>query len=226
MTNKEGIVTEVIGQTIAIGLSVCDTEDEDVGQVVMIDRLTGYCTVQARPLPEKMDNPFAEKLFYVPFRLITNIDPRELQLSVSLDELNRDYVNPPSRSTFVREDDGREVAVTKQRSGYTDAPILVHRDIEHLKNLIAVGDHVYTSDMVDLGAIKRYDPVTGWMLVKRGLPPGRHDLMIPAALAENVNTDLQAVYLVISEADLERKQHLEPVDLVFPEATVRGWANK
>lgn len=222
MANIDGIITEDVRRTIAPGQIVYDWESKNVGSVDMVYHETGYFTVAARPLPEKRDNPFMERSFYIPFRLITNIDPRELYLSVSRDELDRDYATPPPRSTFDAEVEGQEVATTIEPSGYTGAPIVVERArIDQLKNRIAVGDHVYTSELTDLGAIKRYDPVTGWMLVEKGVLSEKRDLMVPVTVVDYVNRDIQEVYLVASQADLQRMQHGEPTEVVFVDATVR-----
>ena len=176
--------------------------------------------MQVRPLPEKRDNPLSLHRFYVPFRLITNIDPRELYLSVARDDLDRDYANPPARSTFVEDVGGREVATTVEPSGYGGPPIVVERvRIDELKKRIAIGDHVFTCDPTDLGAVKQYDPVTGWMLVERGAPWNARDLMVPVTVVDDVDRQSRSVFLVWSEADLRRMQHLEPVDVVFADAT-------
>lgn len=220
MTTIEGIVTENIRNTIVPGQRVYGSDGETVGWVDNVYHETDYFTVQARPSPEKRDNPLALHRFYVPFRLITNIDPRELYLSVARDDLDRDYANPPARSTFVEDVDGREVATTTESSGYSGAPIVVERvRIDQLKKRIAIGDHVFTSESTDLGAVKQYDSLTGWMLVERGAPWNTRDLMVPVTVVDDVDRQTRAVYLVSSEADLQRMQHLEPADVVFVDAT-------
>lgn len=224
MTNIAGIVTEDIRNTIAVGQSVFDAEGKKVGWVDAVYDDTGYFMVELRPSPKTRDNPFEGKFLYVPFRLITTIDPRELFVSVTNDELRRDYANPPARSTLVVDVDDKEIATTTERSGFTGAPIVVEQvRIDQLKERIAVGDRVFTAEMTDLGKIKQYDPVTGWMLVKKGAPSRKHDLMIPVTLVENVSHDVapHEVYLVASQADLQGLQHLEPAYVVFAEATFR-----
>ena len=221
MANIEGIVTENIRDTIALGQTVYDKEGKRVGTVDMVYHDTGYFTLEPAPFSDR-DRPFSHDRLQVPFRLITNIDPRELYLSVTRDELHRHFANPPPRSTVVKDVDGREVATTTQPSGYTGAPIIVERvRIDELKKRIAVGDHVYTSELTDLGAIKKYDAVTGWMLVEKGVMSNKHDLMVPVTVVNDVNRDTKEVYLVASHADLQRLQNLEPAYVVFVDATVR-----
>jgi hypothetical protein len=80
---------------------------------------------------------------------------------------------------------------------------------------ISPGNHVYTSDYVDLGTIKDYDSLTGWMLVGKDFPPSSHDLMVPLAAVARVDDVTHVVRLVTSQADLLRMQDLEAVDVVF-----------
>lgn len=215
MANLGAIVTEDIRKTIAIGQSVYDNEGAKVGTIDMVDDDTGYFKMQLRPLPEKRDNPLAPKTLYVPFRLITNIDPRELFVSVSNDELRRDYADPPLRSTAVVDVDGTAVDTTTEPDGYTGAPVVVDKvRLDELKKRIAVGDHVYTSELTDLGKIKQYDSQTGWMLVERGALSEKHETMVPVTVIADVNQDSHEVYLVVSQADLDRMD-VEPASVVF-----------
>jgi len=212
MANIEGMITEDISNTIALGQTVYDNESTKVGTVDGVDRQTGYLMVES--------NPFSEKDLYIPFSLITNIDPRELYVSQSKDELHSDYANPPARSTLVEDVDGKETATTTEPSGYDGTSVVVKQaKIDYLKKRIATGDHVFTSDMVDLGSIKQYDPATGWMMVEKGVM-SKHDLMVPVTVVDSVNRDSREVYLVASQADLQRMQHLEPANVVFAQAEV------
>ncbi len=83
-----------------------------------------------------------------------------------------------------------------------------------------MGQRVSTADLEDVGTIKRWDPVTGWMLVERGVPPNKHVTMLPVTIVDGVNPDSGDVFLAVSQADLKRMQHLEPADVVFAEARV------
>ena len=154
---------------------------------------------------------------YVPFNLITHIDPTELYLSRSKDELRREYANPPARGTRVERVMGESVATTREASGYDGSPIVVDEArIDELRQRITDGYLVVTLDNVDLGTIKRYDRTTGWMLVGKNAEMP-NDIMIPVILVSHVDGQFAEVHLAASMADLQRMQHLEPVDVVFTE---------
>ena len=215
MANVEGIITEDIRSTIAVGLTAYDNQGKKVGKVDGVDRRTGYAIIQS--------NPFSDRDLYVPFSLITNIDPHDLFLSRSKDELKNTYAKPPARSTLVEDFDGKETATTTEASGYDGTPLIVEQaKIDHLKKHIETGGHVYSSDMADIGKIKRYDPATGWMMVEKGVMSSKRDLLIPVTLVEQVDEYSHDVSLVYSQADLQRMQHLEPADVVFVEAEFAG----
>jgi ribosomal 30S subunit maturation factor RimM len=211
MANIEGVITEDIAATIGIGLNVYDNEGKKLGSVDDVDRKTGYFMVQV--------NPFSEKELYIPFNLITNIDPRELYVSRSKDELHREFSTPPAHTTVVEAYGGHETAITTESSGYDGYPVVVERaKIDKLRKHIHTGNHVYTTEMADLGKIKKYDSVTGWMLIEKGVLSQKHDLMVPVTVVDYVDHDTGEVYLAASKADLDRMQHLEPADVVFVEA--------
>jgi hypothetical protein len=213
MANVEKPVSERVRETIAIGLTVYDNKGEKVGKVENFDRDTGYMTVRF--------NPFPEKVLYIPVRLITNIDPRELYLSLSRDELHRDYAHPPPRSTRIQVEYGLEVAVTTEPSGYDGRPVVVQRAaIDDLKKAIAVGDRVLTSDLTELGTITQYDPTKASMWVARDVATAWKDpaLEVSVTLVDVVDRDTQVVYLVSSEADLQRMERIKPAYVISPEA--------
>src|SRR5579872_6922735 len=119
MATPEGKVTEDIASTIALSQDVYDNAGEKVGIVDNIDRHAGYVTVNVTPLYDKD--------LYIPFRLITNIDRRELFLSLPRDELKRDFAAPPPRTTLLTREGHAEIATTVEPSGYTGAPVAVER---------------------------------------------------------------------------------------------------
>ena len=148
-------------------------------------------------------------------RLVTNIDPHELYLSQSIEELRRNYADPPTRSTQVEKILGETVATTRQASGYDGQPVVVEEaNVDRIRRRIVVGDLVLTSDQIDLGTVKRYDATTGWMLITRRLQTP-NDLMVPVAAVGHVDSAAAEIYLAASRADLRAMQHLEPVDIVF-----------
>lgn len=208
MANIEDITTEDIGKTINIGQKVYDNQGKRLGTVDLVDQETGYVLVE--------ESPFAEKDLYIPFSRITSIDARELYLSLSREELLRDYADPPPRSTLVTKEGKKELATTIEPSGYDGDPIVVERArIDTLRKQIATGDRVESSDAVEVGTVKQYDPVTGWMLIAKGPPPHKTNLMVPVTVVRDVDRDAQVISLVTSRADLERMQPREPADVVF-----------
>jgi hypothetical protein len=217
MTNYEGSITLDIREYMDYGLDVYDVESKKVGQVDVYDRAAGYITVQS--------NPFSDRDLYIPFSAITHIDPRDLFVSETKEELHRKYRNPPPRSTQVEEridpdtgeDDSR--AITSEPSGYDGMPVVLEEaKIGKLAHHIALGFHVYSSEMEVVGTVKRYDRETKQMLVERGMF-SKHDLVIPVALVDMVDRDDRNIYLVVSSADLKRMQNGGPGHLVTVETT-------
>ena len=211
---------EDLKNTIALGQTIYDNAGEKVGTVDDLDRPTGWLKSEI--------NPFSDAALYIPFNMITNIDPKgprsgvekrgddmELYLSRSKEELRRDYTTPPARTTQVDKVAGETVATTWEPSGYDGTPLIVaEAKLDKLRDRITVGDLVLTADMVDLGTIKRYDATTGWMMIGKSLQ-ARNDLLVPITLVSHVDGDVHEVYLAASRADLRGMQHLEPADVVF-----------
>lgn len=207
MADTKGTITEDVANSIALGQTIYDNAGEKVGTVDDLDRPTGWLKSEV--------NPFSDAALYIPFRMITNIDPKELYVSRSKEELRRDYTTPPARTTQVDKVAGETVATTREPSGYDGTPLVVaEAKLDKLRNSITVGDLVLTADMVDLGTIKRYDGTTGWMMIGKSLQ-ARNDLLVPITLVSRVDNDVHEVYLASSQADLRGMQHLEPADVVF-----------
>ena len=207
MADKKGTITEEVASSIALGQTIYDNAGERVGTVDDLDRATGWLKSEI--------NPFSDTALYIPFNMITNIDPKELYLSGSKEELRRDYTTPPARTTQVDKVAGETVATTREPSGYDGTPLIVaEAKLDKLRDRITVGDLVLTADMVDLGTIKRYDGTTGWMMIGKSLQ-ARNDLLVPITLVSHVDSDVHEVYLAASRADLRGLQHLEPADVVF-----------
>jgi hypothetical protein len=79
---------------------------------------------------------------------------------------------------------------------------------------IATGFRVYTTDGAELGLIREYDSVAGVMLVEKGVI-SRHDLALPPSVVDGVDRFSGDVYLAASQSDIQRRQHLEPVEVVL-----------
>ncbi len=150
-------------------------------------------------------DPLNERALYVPFRLIASIDPRELYLSTIRAELERDYRQPPARTTTVDGAGDDAVATTVEPSGYDGAPLIVKRTrLDLVAGRIAVGDHVLTADGTGLGVVKEYDRVGRVIHVERGVLV-RRGLSLPISSVDHVERGLGEVHLVLREADLERQ---------------------
>jgi hypothetical protein len=213
MTNVEGTVTENISETIAPGLSVYDQDSNKIGHVGDIDRVAGWFTVER--------NEFSDKDLYIPFSLVTNIDPRDLFLAGTRDELRTSYTNPPARSTLVEEVHGKTTAITSEASGYDGSRVEVDTArIDKLKKHVAVGSYVYSSDSHELGKIKQLDPVSGVMTVEKGVF-SKHDLLVPVAVVDYVDRNTGDVFLASSRGDVERMQRGDPAAVVEVEVRDR-----
>lgn len=211
MSNTNGIITESVRDSIVAGQVVYGSDGKESGTVDVIDPENGYFMVEK--------NLFSERDLYVPFRLITNIDPRELYVSVPRADLYRDYANPPPRTTHVEIEDGHEVATTTEPSGYDGTPIVVRRArVADLKENLAVGDYVLSSDLRELGVIKHFDPAKEWMWVVADVLVKGSGMKVPVALVDVVNRDTNEVFLIMSEADLREREHLEPEPGMFAAA--------
>jgi hypothetical protein len=207
MEEENDTITEDVAASITLGQTIYDVEGEKVGTVDDIDRTTGWFKAEV--------NPLSDKELHIPFKLIRSIDPKELYLSRTKDELRREYTNPPARTTRLEPIGDETVATTREASGYDGSPIVVDEaNVEKNRKRIGIGYLVVTEDEVDLGNIKQYDPTTGWMLVgKTAL--GKNDLLLPVTVVSRVDRQFGEVHLAVSAADLQRMKHLEPVDVVF-----------
>ncbi|HEX6507533.1 MAG TPA: hypothetical protein VF221_07870 [Chloroflexota bacterium] len=217
MPNNEGTIRLDIREYMDYGLDVYDANSKRVGSVDDFDRVAGYIMVRS--------NPFADRDLYIPFSIVTHIDPRDLFVSDTKQDLLRKYSDPPPRSILVEErtdvdtgeDDSR--AITSSPSGYDGTPVVVDEaKIGKLAHHIAPGFHVYSWDMESVGTVKQYDRETKQMLVERGVF-SKHDLRIPIAAIDMVDRDGRDIYLAISSADLKRMQNEGPGSIVTIEIT-------
>ena len=83
------MLPEDILNSITVGQMVYDAEGEKVGTVDAVDRVTACMRIET--------NPFSEPALRIPIELIRSIDPRELFLSLTLDDLRRDYATGDPR---------------------------------------------------------------------------------------------------------------------------------
>ena len=208
--NVAGRITVDIRDLIAVDQNVFDNNSNKVGTVDTVDLATGWLTIEA--------NPYSERELYVPFSLVTYIDPHELFLGASKDELSHNYATPPERVTAVQGEGASQSATTTQQSGYDGAPMVVNAArLDELRKQISTGYEVYTSDMVDLGKVREYDATTGLMVLDKGA--FSHDVVVPISVVDEVDAAMNQVILVASEADLKR---VTTVNLVRTAASLAG----
>jgi hypothetical protein len=190
------IVSENVRDWLRLDQRVFDRENVSVGTVDAFDHGTGWMTVGTDPLNERA--------LYVPFRLIASIDPRELYLSATRAELERDYHQPPARTTTVDGAGDGAIVTTVEPSGYDDTPLIVKRTrLDLVASRIAVGDRVLTADGTGLGVVKDYDRASGVIHVARGVLVHR-ELRLPISSVDHVERELGEVHLVLREADVQR----------------------
>lgn len=106
--------------------------------------------------------------------------------------------------------------ITTEPSGYDGTPFVVKEvDLEEVKQLLAIGQRVWTADSAEVGRIKEFDSTAGYALIEKGILSRKHDLLIPVHLVAEVNRDSAEVTLVVREADLKRMQHVEAASIVI-----------
>ncbi|MBV8301529.1 MAG: DUF2171 domain-containing protein [Candidatus Dormibacteraeota bacterium] len=198
--NVAGMVTVDVRNTITVSQNVFDSNSTKVGQVDFFDGATGWLTIAS-----------LGSQYYVPVKLITHIDPHELFLSVTKEQLQRDYTSPPARTTELRGQGSSAWSVTTQHSGYKGGSVVVDQaPLSDLRNRISTDFTVFTSDGFDLGKVLEYDATTGLMMLGKR-PFSSHDVVVPITVVSSVDAGLGEISLIASKTDVER---MTPVSLV------------
>jgi len=209
--NTAAVITVDVRQLLAPLQKVFDSDNTKVGAVTDCDLITGWVTITPTLV--------ATKHYHVPVTLITHIDPHELFLSATEEDLKRDYATPPARTTSVVGEGPGQTSVTRQPSGYSgDAVVVRQARMDELRTGIRTHFRVFTFDGLNLGKVREYDPTTGLMMLNKG-PFSKHDIVVPISVVETVDTFLGDITLVASKADMER---ITPVNLVQTAAKVAG----
>ena len=84
MNDAAGMTTEEILNDLRVGQNVYDANGEKVGSVDSIDRAGACMRIET--------NPFSEPALCVPVDLIRSMDPREVFLSRTREDLRRDFL--------------------------------------------------------------------------------------------------------------------------------------
>jgi hypothetical protein len=202
MTDTQHVAHEDINKLISLGQRVYDPDGNKVGTIARYDTQTAWMKVEKGTL-------FHRDL-YIPFSTISTIDPREIALSVVLDDLLASYTNPPSRTTHVAQTAPNasgcadHVAVSTVPSGYDGTPLQVGvANIDELNRQLADGMRVYDDAGRRVGMIDRYDSARGYMrIAKHTFLP--RDLYIPTTLVDSVDLDADDVHLAVPRELLDR----------------------
>jgi hypothetical protein len=201
--NAKGIITVDVPHTLALDQTVFDSISNQIGEVSYIDYETGWFTIATGPVYEKQ--------CFVPMTMVKYIDPNELFLSATKEDVQRDYSTPPPRTTSVEGEGPSTTATTRQQSGYGDASVVVHQArLNDLRTMIDVDFSVYTTDTAYLGKVREYDSATGLMMLDKSRP-SKHDIVVPITMVERVDVETHEIVLIASKADVER---ITPVSLV------------
>jgi hypothetical protein len=200
-------LVEHIDQYLADGMAVFDANGEKVGSVKMYSAAAGYLMVS--------HGAFERENLYIPFRLITTIDPQEIFLSASKDVLEAKYTQPPvisirSEERLVTGPGGGLIAQQRDvqvvESGYDRIATTIHSvDATKIGERLAVGMAVYDADTVRLGDITQYDITRNLMTVEKGIIKPR-TLIVPFSAVERVEPDTFTVYLNLPR-DVVVKEH-------------------
>ena len=197
-----------VGQMVKQGLKVYDDAGDKIGYVDSASGTQGWMQVGLGELELRK--------LWVPYRLVKSVDPREVFVSATGEELQLRYGQPPERQTHVEHRDGKTIAVTTEPSGYDDSAVVTSEvDLDHVRQLLAVDQRVWTSDNVEIGRIKEFDDTMGYAVIEKGILSRAHALVIPIHLVGEVDRDAGSVTLAVSESDLTRMRHLKPADVVI-----------
>jgi ribosomal 30S subunit maturation factor RimM len=206
-------MVEDIDTWLVDGMSVCDVHNKKVGNVKMYSTAAGYLMVDTSTLEEKS--------LYIPFRLISSIDPEVIVVSASKAILEEEYTQPPQTHTVVetRLVPGPRGSMTSQtrevvvlQSGYDNAQIKLNPvDVGSVANRLAVGMVVYDATGKRLGDITQYDTARGLMVVEKGLLKPRA-LFVPFSTIRTIDPNTSCVYLSLAEDTLLKEHSLLPTN--------------
>jgi hypothetical protein len=198
---------ENIDQYLMDGMPVYDSSKDKIGDVKMYSATAGYMLVEYGLMPRKN--------LYIPFRLISTIDPKEIFLTESKDKLVAKYIQPPKISTVSEErlTTGKHGSLVAQRrdvqlveSGYDDRTATINSvDTQRVGSSLAIGMAVYDAMQTRIGDLTQYDTTRNLMTVEKGLVRPR-TLVVPFSAVDRVDKDNFSVYLTLP-GDVVVKEH-------------------
>ena len=193
-------------RTVKSGVDVYDKDGHEIGFVEQASDAQGWMQVEVVHL--------GLHRLWIPEGLVRSADNLRVFLTVTRDEL-AGYADPPARETEVVHREGRALAVTRQASGRDGAPVVTSDvDVDGVRSLVALGQHVWTADGQELGTIKEFDRRLSYALIESGILSRKRDLLVPIHLIADVNRDEGVVTLAVRTADLDRIRRLEPVNVI------------
>jgi len=195
-------ISEDVGRAVKVGLTVFDDDGSTIGYVDETDKTHGWMVVRTGALDQKK--------LWVPYRLVRSVDDREIFLTMLKGAVEAEFKSPPARNTSVAEKEGRTVAITTEPSGFDREPVVTSEiDLGQIKNRLAVGQQVWTSDDVAVGRIKDFDSQGRYIVLEAGHLSIKHDLLVPIALVADVDREAAEATLAVSNADLEGMKRQE-----------------
>ncbi len=194
-------ISEDVGRAVKVGLTVFDGDGSKIGYVDETDKSHGWMVVRT--------GAFEQKRLWVPYRLVRSVDEREIFLTMLKGAVEAEFKSPPPRSTRVAEKEGRTVATTTEPSGFDREPVVTSEvDLGHIKERLAVGQQVWTSDDVAVGRIEDFDSEGRYIVMEAGHLSTKRDLLLPISLVADVDREAAEATLAVSKSDLEgMKRH-------------------
>jgi len=148
--------------------------------------------------------------------LVRSVDDREIFLTILKGAVEAELKSPPARNTSVAEKEGRTVATTTEPSGFNREPVVTSEvDLGQIKDRLAVGQQVWTSDDVAVGRIKDFDREGRYIVLEARHLSIKHDLLVPISLVADVDREAAEATLAVSNADLEGMKRHEPGEFVI-----------
>jgi ribosomal 30S subunit maturation factor RimM len=206
-------VVENIDAYLMDGMPVYDLNGDKVGDVKMFSTAAGYLMVGR--------GSFEEQDLYVPFRLIRSIDPHDIFVSETNDNLKAHFTNPPKINTIVenRLVTGPAGTMTSQpyevqtiASGYDGKQAeLGSVNLDQISDRLAVGMAVYDVDGVRVGDITQYDTSRSLMVVEKGIFKPRA-LLVPFSAIQDIDLGTFAVSLSLPRDVLVKEHAMLPGD--------------
>jgi hypothetical protein len=195
-------INEDVGRAVKVGLTVFDGDGSKIGYVDETDKRHGWMVLRT--------GAFDQKKLWVPYRLVKSVDEREIFLTMLKGAVEAEFSNPPARNTAVAEKDGRSFATTTEPSGFDQQPVVTSEvDLGRIKNRLAVGQQVWTSDDVAVGRIKDFDREGRYIVLETGHLSIKHDLLVPISLVADVDREAAEATLAVSNRDLEGMKRQE-----------------